>query len=931
MKKIILLLVLILAFSDASIAQFNKMYDFSGLDGGYSRGTFISDGTYLYGNSYGGGSMGAGALFKIKPDGTGFTKLLDFNGGATGFYPLGALISDGTFLYGTATEGGANAKGTVFKIKPDGTSFVRLLSFTGTANGNSPGPLISDGVFLYGTTHKGGTSNMGVLYKIKPDGTSYTKLIDFTGSANGNNPAAALFFDGTYLYGVTSWGGTSNFGTIFKIKPDGTEFTKLFDFAGTTTGRSPYGTLVFDGVYFYGTTYQGGTDDFGTIFKIKPDGSEYTKLWEFGSSYGVNPASTLFPVGDFFYGMTQSGGTNTDGTLYRIKADGTGFSSLVNFNSLKGTSPWGGLVSDGMFLYGLTDHGGLNNKGTVFKYNLLCTDTIINQAHVVCPGQNVTVNGNTYSVSGTYYDSLSSYHGCDSIIITSLTVLPDTLYEQTVTICNGDSAVIGSGFYTASGNYTDTLVSFMNGCDSIITTHLTVLPANLSIQSYTICSGDSITVGTNIYSSNGNYTDVFTSFIDGCDSTVTTHLTVNTVNTAVSISNTGFIAAASPAVYQWINCSNGNIPVTGQINQSYLPTDNNSYAVIVTQNSCIDTSSCYSVVLVWPGDTDNDSLVNNNDLLPIGLYYGQAGTPRTSISDLWTGFLSADWGTLQTNGSDIKHSDSNGNGVIDDNDTLAINQNFNLTHAITTIGNSGYLTERTAPNLYFVTSGNSYGAGDWVNVEVWLGNSVTPANNLYGIAFNIDYESGLVEPGTEYIVYPSSWLGNSGTNVFTLSKIDALAHTAYGAITRINHTNASGYGKIANFKFKVKTSLIGSATMQLSVSGYRANDASGSGLVFNTLKDSVSVNPLTTGIGEISNDIRMTIYPNPFTSQTTIVFAEDQKQSQVTIKDVLGKEIRTFQFTGKELIIERKTMQNGIYFIYFVSGTKTVIKKIIVR
>src|SRR5258706_143924 len=143
------------------------------------------------------------------------------------------------------------------------------------------GSLVSDGTFLYGMTHQGGTSNQGIIYKIKPDGTEYTKILDFLGATNGAYPLGSLIFDGTFLYGMTSTGGTNNQGTIFKIMPDGTGYSMLFDFATTNVG-GPYGSLTSDGTYFYGMTRS-------VIFRIKSNGTEYSKLYDLTAAANGNP------------------------------------------------------------------------------------------------------------------------------------------------------------------------------------------------------------------------------------------------------------------------------------------------------------------------------------------------------------------------------------------------------------------------------------------------------------------------------------------------------------------------------------------------------------------------------------------------------------------------------------------------------------------
>src|SRR5258706_215759 len=147
----------------------------------------------------------------------------------------------------------------------------------------------------------------------------YSKLLDFGNKTDGYFPNSSLISDGTFLYGMTSGGGSNDLGTIYKIKPDGTGFAKLLDFDGTTTGGNPYGSLIFDGPFLYGMTTQGGSKFYGTIFKIMPDGTGYAKLHEFDyANDGGNPYGSLLSDGTFLYGMTTYGGLNDLGTIVKI-------------------------------------------------------------------------------------------------------------------------------------------------------------------------------------------------------------------------------------------------------------------------------------------------------------------------------------------------------------------------------------------------------------------------------------------------------------------------------------------------------------------------------------------------------------------------------------------------------------------------------------
>ena len=148
----------------------------------------------------------------------------------------------------------------------------------------------------------------------------------------------------------------------------------------------------------------------------------------------------------------------------------------------------------------------------------------INSNDTICNGQILIVGTSQYNQSGVYTDILSTNFGCDSIITTNLMVLPTSSFMQSLSFCSGDSVIVGSNTYTQTGFYTDIFIS-NNGCDSTITTDLTVF-ASSSVSNYQdICDGETYWIGGNSYSTAGNYTDIFTS-VNGCDSIVNTSLTV---------------------------------------------------------------------------------------------------------------------------------------------------------------------------------------------------------------------------------------------------------------------------------------------------------------------------------------------------------------------------------------------------------------------
>jgi uncharacterized repeat protein (TIGR03803 family) len=181
--------------------------------------------------------------------------------------------------------GGTYNYGVVFKLAPDGTETVLHAFTSGISDGANPVyGVIEDALGnLYGTTPYGGLGTCGqflgcgVIFKIAPDGTE-TVLYRF-GNADGAVPMAGLIMDkaGTF-YGTTLYGGTGSEGVVYRFTADGKE-TVLYRFSGTgevcSDGCSPFGELARDTAgNLYGATNGGGAYDFGTIFKLAPDGTE---------------------------------------------------------------------------------------------------------------------------------------------------------------------------------------------------------------------------------------------------------------------------------------------------------------------------------------------------------------------------------------------------------------------------------------------------------------------------------------------------------------------------------------------------------------------------------------------------------------------------------------------------------------------------------
>ena len=249
--------------------------------------TFDSQGNII-GTTYAGGSVGYGMIYKLTPNGSGgWTKssIHYFGQGNDGRNPNSNLIADSMGnLYGATYSGGTSGAGTVYKLTPNGSggySEMVIHSFTVGSDGTNPeqsGLVFDANGVLYGTCSLGGGSGKGTAYKLTPNGCGgWAKAIihNFGAGTDGQNPYSGLTIDGQgNLYGTTYNGGSLGFGTVFKLTPNGSGgFTETILhnlFAGSDASH-PYGPLLLDSQgNLYGTSYQGGTSNMGTVFEITP-------------------------------------------------------------------------------------------------------------------------------------------------------------------------------------------------------------------------------------------------------------------------------------------------------------------------------------------------------------------------------------------------------------------------------------------------------------------------------------------------------------------------------------------------------------------------------------------------------------------------------------------------------------------------------------
>ncbi|TAE46366.1 MAG: T9SS C-terminal target domain-containing protein, partial [Bacteroidetes bacterium] len=202
--------------------------------------------------------------------------------------------------------------------------------------------------------------------------------------------------------------------------------------------------------------------------------------------------------------------------------------------------------------------------------------------------------------------------------------------------------------------------------------------------------------------------------------------------------------------------------------------------------------------IIWPGDANDNGIVNTTDVLYAGIAWGETGAPRPNASANWVGQSGgSDWSFPNfSNGVNHKFADCDGDGAVNNADLNVISLNYGLTH-----NRLGGHTEASGPLLYLDIPQDSVQAGDTVIADVYLGVNSLPVNDIYGLTFTITYDPILADSGSAAFVATDSWFGTPGQSAVGFSKDFYNQGKVEAAITRINQSNTSGYGKIGSFIF----------------------------------------------------------------------------------------------------------------------------------
>jgi uncharacterized repeat protein (TIGR03803 family) len=308
-----------------------------------------------------------GCIYEYDPVSNNISQKVVFNYQSNGTTPRGNLSILNGKIYGMLGYGNLpNSQGALYEYNPSSNILTNVVDFNNVNMGYEPdGKVLAYNNKLYGMTHSGGTGSgaRGTLFEFDPVNSVFTKKIDFVGAANGEYPNGSLMAYNNKMYGITSFGGLANAGTLFEYSSINNILTKKIDFNYSPNGYKPVGGLILHNQKLYGTSSRGGAKDNGTLFEFDPTNNTFNTKASFD---GCTPNGYLTVFNSKIYGLTSNGGSYGGGVLYEYDLTTNILQGKSNFNQ---HYPTGGLTLYNNKLYGLTKEGGGNNGGMLFEYN----------------------------------------------------------------------------------------------------------------------------------------------------------------------------------------------------------------------------------------------------------------------------------------------------------------------------------------------------------------------------------------------------------------------------------------------------------------------------------------------------------------------------------------------------------------------------------
>ncbi len=404
------------------------------------------------------------------------------------------------------------------------------------------------------------------------------------------------------------------------------------------------------------------------------------------------------------------------------------------------------------------------------------------------------------------------------------------------------------------------------------------------------------------------------------------------------------VGGIPPFAYAWTDGAGNVIGTT--MNLIDLPAGD--YEVEVTDSNGNTVYSSVEILLedcVWPGDTDDSGLVDNFDILNIGLGAGTGGSLRSNASINWFGQSASSWFETTPNSMvNYKHIDTDGNGLIADADTLAIVQNWGEIHNFTGDIDQQFIDLPSSGDhfvtLPFYVQSDTIEPNTIVALPVILGEMDNAVTDLYGLAFTITFDPEVIVPGSAYLNFDDSWLGDINNNTIAIQKTFHADGRLDIGMTRTDGNNMDGFGKIADFFITIEDDIFfgqdeDSRGVLITDTDFGIENVR----LITNLEEEILTSPTTTTtvietIGTGTEDwlgaSAISLYPNPVSDLLQIKSPMASIES-IRLYDVAGSLIQVITYPGQEeVVLNTNALEGGTFLVEIQTANGQAVRRIVV-
>lgn len=312
---------------------------------------------------------------------------------------------------------------------------------------------------------------------------------------------------------------------------------------------------------------------------------------------------------------------------------------------------------------------------------------------------------------------------------------------------------------------------------------------------------------------------------------------------------------------------------------------------------------------VWPGDANSDNIVTNSDALYLGLAFNQTGPVRPAATLNWIGQPCPDWVfNFAQNNENLKHADCDGNGIINFDDTLAIDFNYLNTHnkfeGVSAGGN---------PPIWVEATPDTVGLQQAIDIVVHLGSADQPIDSLHGVAFSLTFNESLLTEDGFSVDFDNCALGTAGNDVLTFQKSFFNDGAIDLAITRNTLQNYQGYGPIVHARIVTTDNLSGVHDVAIGISNAFAITASEAVVDLTAIPDTVVLDPNKVGIVD-PVELDVSIYPNPTNGMVTVSGIEN---GELIVFNAMGQSIFQSTIANSKETLNLEHLNAGVYVLQF--------------